>query len=177
MRTWARCVHHVATFGETKITRHAHGDASMSALDRLRLWFVRRRSLHLTLGAIPLPSLIPDARVALKDIYDRHRKRGYKVYVFWDVLILDANAKTYRMQFYPVMSSPQECLAVGLRGRHMVRFVPLVADTEELDRLYKGLLAKRTFEQEFKTDPMLMSPQVIEQLDRTLRKRGPIKGG
>jgi hypothetical protein len=149
----------------------------MPLLDRLRLWWLRRRNLHLTLGAIPLPSLIPDARVALKDIYDRHRKRGYRVYVFWDVLILDANPRTYKMQFYPVMSSPQECLAVGLRGRHMVRFVPLVADTGELDRLYKGLLAKRTFEQEFKTDAMLMSPRVIEQLDRTLRKRGPIKGG
>jgi len=144
---------------------------------RLRLWWLRRRSLHLTLGAIPLPSLIPDARAALKDIYDRHRRRGYKVYVFWDVLILDANPSTYKMQFFPMSSNPQECLALGLRGKHMVRFVPLVADSGELDALYKGLLAKRTFEQEFKTDPMLMSPQVIEQLDRTLRKRGPVKGG
>jgi hypothetical protein len=149
----------------------------MGPWDRMRLWWLRKRSGRITLGAIPLPSLIPDAAAALGDIYGRHRRQGYRVQVHWDVLVLDANDRTYRMQFYPVVSRPQDCLALGLRRRHLVRFIPVVSDPKELDELRKGLLGMEAFERTFTTDPMLMDPRALEALDRKARKQGAIKVG
>ncbi len=149
----------------------------MGPWDRLRLWWLRKRSGRITLGAIPLPSLLPDAAAALSDIYGRHRRQGYRVQVHWDVLVLDADERTYRMQFYPVTSSPTDCLALGLRRRHLVRFIPVVTDPKELDGLRKGMLGKKTFERTFTTDPMLMDPRALKALDDAAREQGPIKVG
>jgi hypothetical protein len=149
----------------------------MGLWTRLRLWWIRKRSPRITLGAIPLPSLLPDAAASLKDIYGRHRKKGYRLQVFWDVLVIDANPDTYRMQFYPVLHNPHDCLAIGLKGKHLVRFVPLVSDPKELDELQRGLLGKRTFEQTFTTDPMLMDPRALKIIDAQATRDGHVEGG
>jgi hypothetical protein len=129
----------------------------MGLIDRLRLWRTRRRTVRITLGAVPLPTLIPDAERGLQEIYSIHTRKGYRLHVFWELLILSADKERYRVQFFPIAPSPQECLAVASKGRHIIRFMPVVADTKELDAIYKGLGAKRTFELEFRTDLGLMS--------------------
>jgi hypothetical protein len=131
----------------------------MGLLDRLRLWLTRRRTIRLTLGAVPLPTLIPDAEKGLREIYSIHTKKGYRLHVFWEVLVLSADKETYKVQFFPIASSPQECLAIATRGRHIIRFMPVVAHPDELEAVYEGLNRKKTFEMEFRTDLGLMSKE------------------
>jgi hypothetical protein len=129
----------------------------MGLLDRLKLWRFGRKNLRLTLGAVPLPSIIPDAEAGLKEIYSIHTKKGYRLAKFWEVLVLSADKETYSMQFFPIVGSPQDCLAIARRGRHIIRFMPIVGNPEELDRIYKGLAGKETFELTFRTDMGMMS--------------------
>ncbi len=136
----------------------------MNPIDRLRQWLRHRRTVRLTLGAVPLPTLIPDAERSLKEIYSIHTKKGYKLHVFWEVLLLDADRERYKMQFFPVAPSPQDCLAIANKGRHVIRFMPVVAVPEELDSIVKGLGGKKTFELEFTTDLGLMSREGLEAI-------------
>jgi hypothetical protein len=139
----------------------------MNPLNRLRVWLRRRRLPRLTLGAIPLPVLIPDAERSLKEIYDNQRKKGFKVTVFWEVLVLSADKENYKMQFYPVTGTTQDCLALGLKGRHVVRFIPIVPDAEEQDVLQKSLTGTKTFELTFRTEPTLMSREGLVAIGDT----------
>ena len=66
----------------------------MGLLDRIRLWRQRRKHIRITLGAVPLPTLIPDAEAGLAVIYSMHTKKGYKLFRFWEVLVLRADANT-----------------------------------------------------------------------------------
>jgi hypothetical protein len=113
---------------------------------------------------VPLPTLIPDAAAGLKDIYSIHTKKGYKLTTFWDVLLIRADADTYEMQFFPIVGSPQDCLAIAHKGKHVIRFMPVVADPSELDNIYRGLSGKKTFQAEFKTDPALMSREGLQAI-------------
>ena len=136
----------------------------MGLLDRFRQWRLRHKAVRLTLGAVPLPTLIPDAEAGLREIYSIHTKKGYKLQVFWEVLILNADREHYKMQFFPVAPSPQDCLAIANKGRHIIRFMPVVADPEELDRVIKGLGGKKTFELEFRSDLGLMSREGLQSI-------------
>jgi hypothetical protein len=136
----------------------------MGLRERFQQWLLRRRTVRLTLGAVPLPTLLPDAEAGLKEIYSLHTKKGYKLQVHWEVLILNADRDRYKMQFFPVAPSPQDCLAIANKGRHIIRFMPVVADPEELDKVVKGLGGKKTFELEFKTDLGLMSREGLQSL-------------
>ena len=136
----------------------------MGLLERFRMWRLRKGTVRLTLGAVPLPSLIPDAEAGLKKIYSAHTKRGYKLYRFWEVLLLKADKESFSVQFFPLVSSPQDCLAIANRGRHVIRFMPLVGDPGELDRIYKGLAGKKTFELTFRTDTGMMSKEGLKAI-------------
>jgi hypothetical protein len=67
--------------------------------------------------------------------------------------------------------SPQDCLAIANRGRHIIRFMPVVGDPEELDAVYKGLAGKETFEIEFRTDMGMMSREGLRSIG-ALPRRG-----
>jgi hypothetical protein len=136
----------------------------MGLIDRFRDWRLRGKTVRLTLGAVPLPTLIPEAEAGLKEIYSLHTKKGYKLTKFWEVLLIRADGEQFRMQFFPVVPSPQDCLAIANKGRHIIRFMPVVADPAELDTVYKGLAGKETFEAEFKTDPALMSREGLRAI-------------
>ncbi len=142
----------------------------MGLLSRFRFWLSRRKTIRITLGAVPLPTLIPDAARNLKEIYSIHTKKGYKLAVFWDVLILKSDKETFSMQFFPVVSSPQDCLAIANRGKHIVRFMPVVGDPQELDAVYKGLAGKKTFEVEFHTDMGMMSREGLRSIGALSKK-------
>ncbi|UCC93953.1 MAG: hypothetical protein JSW25_04615, partial [Thermoplasmata archaeon] len=61
----------------------------MGLLDRFRHWRLSKKTVRLTLGAVPLPVLIPDAEQGLNEIYSVHKR--YKLIRYWEVLILKAD--------------------------------------------------------------------------------------
>jgi hypothetical protein len=129
----------------------------MGLLDRFRHWRVSRKTVRLTLGAVPLPALIPDAEKGLKEVYSLHK--GYRFVRYWEVLILKADRDEYRMQFFPIVPKPDACLAVAQKGNHIIRFLPVVGDPEELEGIQEGLKEGKTFEMTFQTDPGMMSQE------------------
>jgi len=129
----------------------------MGLIDRFRHWRLLRRTVRLTLGAVPLPVLIPDAEEGLREIYSVHK--GYRLIRYWEVLILKADREEYRMQFFPIVPKPEACLAIAQKRNHIIRFLPVVADVKELDAIQNGLKAGKTFEMTFQTDPGMMSQE------------------
>lgn len=136
----------------------------MGIKERIRLWRLRRRTVRLTMGAVPLPTLIPDAEKALQEIYTVHTKKGYRLFRFWEVLIMKADTETFSVQFFPLVPKPDSCLAIANKGRHVIRFTPIVGDLRELERIQKGLVGKETFELTFKTDMGMMSREGLESI-------------
>ena len=116
------------------------------------------------MGAVPLPTLIPDAEKALGEIYSNHTKKGYRLFRFWEVLIMKADKETFSVQFFPLVPQPDSCLAIANKGRHVIRFTPIVGDLRELERIQKGLDGKDTFELTFKTDMGMMSREGLKSI-------------
>jgi len=127
----------------------------MGLIDRFKHWRLSKKVVKLTLGAVPLPALIPDAEEGLREIYSLHKR--YRVIRYWEVLILKADREKYRMQFFPIVPKPEACLAIAHKGNHIVRFLPVVGDAKELESIQDGLKAGKTFEMTFQTDPGMMS--------------------
>ncbi|UCC94031.1 MAG: hypothetical protein JSW25_05050 [Thermoplasmata archaeon] len=113
--------------------------------------------MRLTLGAVPLPTLIPDAERGLNEVYAMHKR--YKVVRYWEVLILKADRFEYRMQFFPLVPKPEACLAIAHKRNHIIRFLPVVGDADELQGVQDGLKEGKTFEMTFQTDPGMMSQE------------------
>ena len=129
----------------------------MGLIDRFRHWRLSKKTIRLTLGAVPLPVLIPDAEKGLREIYSVHK--GYRLVRYWEVLILKADREEYRMQFFPIVPKPEACLAIAHKGNHIIRFLPVVGDIQDLDAIQTGLKAGKTFEMTFQTDPGMMSQE------------------
>jgi hypothetical protein len=129
----------------------------MGLIDRFKHWRLSRKTVKLTLGAVPLPTLIPDAERGLKEIYAVHK--GYRVVRYWEVLILKADRDEYRMQFFPIVPDPEACLAIAHKRNHIIRFLPVVGDSKELEAIQTGLKTGKTFEMTFQTDPGMMSQE------------------
>ncbi len=127
----------------------------MGIIDRFKHWRLSKKVVKLTLGAVPLPALIPDAEEGLREIYSVHKR--YRVIRYWEVLILKADREEYRMQFFPIVPKPEACLAIAHKGNHIVRFLPVVGNAKELESIQDGLKAGKTFEMTFQTDPGMMS--------------------
>ncbi len=129
----------------------------MGLIERFRHWRLSKKTVRLTLGAVPLPALIPDAEEGMREIYSLHKR--YRVIRYWEVLILKADRNEFRMQFFPIVPKPEACLAVAHKGRHIIRFLPVVGDAKELAGIHDGLKAGKTFEMTFQTDPGMMSQE------------------
>ena len=129
----------------------------MGLMDRFKHWRLSKKVVRLTLGAVPLPTLIPDAEKGLQEIYSEHR--GYRVVRYWEVLIMKADRDEYRMQFFPIVSKPEACLAIAHKRNHIIRFMPVVGDAKDLTAIQDGLKAGKTFEMTFQTDPGMMSQE------------------
>lgn len=129
----------------------------MGLIDRFRHWRLSKKTVRLTLGAVPLPALIPDAEQGLSGIYSVHR--GYRLIRYWEVLILKADREEYRMQFFPIVADPEACLAIAHKRNHIIRFLPVVGDAKELEAIQQGLKAGKTFELDLRTDPGMMSQE------------------
>lgn len=146
----------------------------MSPVERIRRWWLRRRTIKLTLGAVPLPTLIPDAEASLKEIYHTHSRKGYRLHRYWEVLIIKADREEYRMQFFPISPEPDDCLAVAVKGNHIIRFVPLVVDKGEMARLQEGMSSRRTFELTFGTELGMMSREGLESIGVLDADKAPV---
>ncbi|NIP36126.1 MAG: hypothetical protein GWN18_14350 [Thermoplasmata archaeon] len=129
----------------------------MGLLDRFRNWRLKHKTVRLTLGAVPLPTLIPDAEANLREIYAIHKR--YRVVRYWEVLIMKADREEFTMQFFPIVPNPEACLAVAYKGRHIVRFLPILGDAKELKEVNAALERGKTFEMTFRTDPGMMSQE------------------
>jgi hypothetical protein len=129
----------------------------MGLMDRFKHWRLSRKTVRLTLGAVPLPTLIPDAEKGLQEIFSLHK--GYRFVRFWEVLILKADRDQYSMQFFPVVPKPEACIAIAQKRNHIIRFLPVVGDAGELERIQEGLKTGKTFEMTFQTDPGMMSQE------------------
>jgi hypothetical protein len=113
--------------------------------------------VKLTLGAVPLPALIPDAEQGLREIYSIHKR--YRLIRYWEVLILKADRDEFRMQFFPIVPEPEACFAIAHKGKHIIRFLPVVGNAKELEDVHSGLEAGKTFEMTFRTDAGMMSQE------------------
>ena len=130
---------------------------AMGLLDRFKDWRLKRKTVRLTLGAVPLPTLIPDAEANLREIYAIHKR--YKVVRYWEVLIMRADRDEFTMQFFPIFPNPEACLAIAHKGRHIIRFLPILGNAKELKEVNERLEKGKTFEMTFKTDPGMMSQE------------------
>ncbi len=146
----------------------------MGLLDRFRFWRAGKRSVRLTLGAVPLPTLMPDAEASLKEIYHTHSRKGYRLHRYWEVLIIKADREEYRMQFFPIATEPDDCLAVAVKGNHVIRFVPLVVDKREMARLQEGMASRKTFELTFGTELGMMSREGLESIGVLDADKAPV---
>ena len=146
----------------------------MGLLDRFRHWRLQRKTVRLTIGAVPLPTLLPDAEESLKEIYSIQTKKGYKLVKFWEVLIIRADREHYSVQFFPIAPSPDDALAIAVKGTHVIRYMPVVTDVKELDRIQKGLASKETFELTFETDLGMMSRPALESIGVLDKDKAPL---
>ena len=147
----------------------------MGLLKRFRLWRLERKTLRLTLGAVPLPTLIPDAEEGLKEIYSIQTKKGYKLVRFWEVLIIGADRDHYSVQFFPIAPDPNEALAIAVKGSHIIKYMPVVSDMVKLDRIQKGLAAKKTFELTLDTELGMMSRHALESIGVLDKDKAPVE--
>lgn len=147
----------------------------MGLLKRFRLWRLERKTLRLTLGAVPLPTLIPDAEEGLKEIYSIQTKKGYKLVRFWEVLIIGADREQYSVQFFPIAPEPNDALAIAVKGSHVIKYMPVVSDMEKLDRIQKGLAAKKTFEMTLDTELGMMSRHGLESIGVLDKDKAPVE--
>lgn len=147
----------------------------MGLLDRFRHWRLARKTVRLTLGAVPLPTLLPDAEEGLKEIFSIQTKKGYKLVRFWEVLIIRADREQYSVQFFPIAPDPNEALAIAVKGSHIIKYMPVVSDIKELDRIQKGLASKRTFELTFETELGMMSRQALESIGVLDKDKAPVE--
>jgi hypothetical protein len=131
----------------------------MGLFDRIRDWRASRNTIRLTVAAVPLPTLIPDAEAGLKEIYSLHTKKGYRLQRYWEVLLMKADRDEYKVQFFPIVASPQDCLAIATKRKHIIKFQPIVGDIKDLKAIQKGLLERKTFEMTLPTDPGMMSQE------------------
>jgi hypothetical protein len=129
----------------------------MGLVDQLKHWWLKRKTVRLTLGAVPLPTLIPDAEANLREIYAIHKR--YKLVRYWEVLIMRADREEFTLQFFPLVPDPEACLAIAYKGRHIIRFLPILGNAEELKRVNEALEKGKTFEMTFQTDPGMMSQE------------------
>jgi hypothetical protein len=129
----------------------------MGLIDRYKHWRLKRKTVRLTLGAVPLPSLIPDAEQNLREIYAIHK--GYKLIRYWEVLVLKADRNEFTLQFFPIVPEPEDCLAIAHRGKHIIRFLPVTGNAMELKEVHDLLGKGKTFEMTFETDPGMMSQE------------------
>ncbi len=147
----------------------------MGLLDRYRQWRLRRKTVRLTLGAVPLPTLLPDAEESLKEIFSIQTKKGYKLVRFWEVLIIRADREHYSVQFFPIAPDPNDALAIAVKGSHIIKYMPVVSDIKELDRIQKGLASKRTFELTFDTELGMMSRPALESIGVLDKDKAPVE--
>ncbi len=144
----------------------------MGLFDRFKHWRLKRRTVRLTLGAVPLPTLIPDAEANLRDIYAIHKR--YKVVRYWEVLIMKADREEFTMQFFPLVADPEACLAIAYKGNHIIRFLPILGDPEELKDVHEALGKGKTFEMTFRTDPGMMSQEGLISIGVLNKDKLPI---
>jgi len=147
----------------------------MGLLKRFRLWRLERKTVRLTLGAVPLPTLIPDAEEGLKEIYSIQTKKGYKLVRFWEVLIIGADRKQYSVQFFPIAPDPRDALAIAVKGSHVITYMPVVTDMDKLDKIQKGLAAKKTFEMTLETELGMMSRHGLESIGVLDKDKAPVE--
>ena len=147
----------------------------MGFLKRFRQWRLERKTVRLTLGAVPLPTLIPDAEEGLKEIYSIQTKKGYKLVRFWEVLIIGADRKQYSVQFFPIAPDPRDALAIAVKGSHVITYMPVVTDMDKLDKIQKGLAAKKTFEMTLETELGMMSRHGLESIGVLDKDKAPVE--
>ena len=147
----------------------------MGLLKRFRQWRLERKTLRLTLGAVPLPTLIPDAEEGLKEIYSIQTKKGYKLVRFWEVLIIGADREQYSVQFFPIAPDPRDALAIAVKGSHVITYMPVVTDMDKLDKIQKGLAARKTFEMTLKTELGMMSRHGLESIGVLDKEKAPVE--